>query len=425
MAQDRGLSGVGYGLAPFAGVAVVAWIAVIFGSTMDWSQYAGSVALLGVSGLLTVVRIERPGNGWFGVIPNSLVFLAAVALLRNSAGGITSGASALTLIPVFHTALYSRSRRDLYLVLAAVAVFYLAPILIIGAPRYPDSQYRAALFSVLVGSIVGLATQRLVAHVRHQAAESRSRERMLQQVSEVVRGLLASSHARRDVCDAAKEISEATAAIIYEPVRETGALRATAVAGMDTPAVADVPASRRNALRDAFRSGSAVLVTDDVEARVGSHELWEASGRPQAVLYQPLLHGGDPLGVLVVGWSEPVRENGPRTTVVALLAHEAAAAIERADAVDHLTDMTQTDPLTGLPNRRAWDAHLKQGRRAAGVRDRDARLRPLQAVQRHPRTPRRGPAAQGDRRRLAQPAARRRPPGPAGRRGVRSAADRD
>ena len=347
-------------MAPFAGVAVLAWIAVIVGSRMDWWQYAGSVALLGVAGSLMAVRIARPGNEWFGVIPNSLVFLAAVALLRNSAGGISSGASALALIPVFHTALYSRSRRDLCLVLAAVGVFYLAPILILGAPRYPDAQYRAALFSVLVGSIVGLATQRLVDHVRHQAAESRSRERMLQQVSEVVRGLLASSQARRDVCDAARDIGQAVAAVIYEPVPATGALRATAMAGTDTPIAADVPASRRNALREAFQSGSAVLVTDDVEAHVGSHELWETAGRPQTVLYQPLLHGGDPLGVLVVGWSDSVRDDGPRTTVVALLAHEAAAAIERADAVDQLTDMTQTDPLTGLPNRRAWDAHVKQ-----------------------------------------------------------------
>jgi diguanylate cyclase (GGDEF)-like protein len=44
--------------------------------------------------------------------------------------------------------------------------------------------------------------------------------------------------------------------------------------------------------------------------------------------------------------------------VAALLAHEVAAVIARADAMNDLTDEAQTDALTGLPNRRTWDAHL-------------------------------------------------------------------
>ena len=50
----------------------------------------------------------------------------------------------------------------------------------------------------------------------------------------------------------------------------------------------------------------------------------------------------------------------PPATVAALLAHEAAAVIDRADALDFLTDEAHTDALTGLPNRRAWDAALKR-----------------------------------------------------------------
>jgi diguanylate cyclase (GGDEF)-like protein len=50
--------------------------------------------------------------------------------------------------------------------------------------------------------------------------------------------------------------------------------------------------------------------------------------------------------------------DGARATVVALLAHEAAAVIDRADTLSQLADMASTDPLTGLPNRRAWDARL-------------------------------------------------------------------
>jgi diguanylate cyclase (GGDEF)-like protein len=62
--------------------------------------------------------------------------------------------------------------------------------------------------------------------------------------------------------------------------------------------------------------------------------------------------------VLAVGWPGSVRAEGPRATVAALLAHEAAGAIARADAIEELTGEAQTDGLTGLPNRSTWEAHL-------------------------------------------------------------------
>jgi diguanylate cyclase (GGDEF)-like protein len=60
----------------------------------------------------------------------------------------------------------------------------------------------------------------------------------------------------------------------------------------------------------------------------------------------------------VIGWPSELRAEGPRATVAALLAHEVAGVIARADAIDDLTDEAQTDALTGLPNRRTWEAHL-------------------------------------------------------------------
>ncbi len=50
--------------------------------------------------------------------------------------------------------------------------------------------------------------------------------------------------------------------------------------------------------------------------------------------------------------------------VASLLAHEVAAVIDRADVIEQLTDEALTDPLTGLPNRRAWDAQLAQAMKA-------------------------------------------------------------
>jgi len=117
---------------------------------------------------------------------------------------------------------------------------------------------------------------------------------------------------------------------------------------------------RRSQPDRGVRSGRGVLVTEGLEQHVGSRELWEASGRPSSALYEPLLRGSEPIGVLVVSWVGTVTAGGPRATVVELLAHEAAAVITRADTLTELSGMAETDPLTGLPNRRAWDLGVAQ-----------------------------------------------------------------
>ncbi len=346
------------GLAPFGGAALLAWLAVPIGDSVDWAQYALATGLLLATGVLAMLRIWGRRSAWLGIVPSSLVFLAAVGLLRNSAGGINSGAGALAMVPVFYTALHARRRREMVAVIGGLAVFYLAPILIVGAPHYPDSQYRTALLSVAVSSIIGFATQLLVRDVRLQASDAQARGLMLEQVSETVHSLFESPQARVDVCNAARRISSGTAALLYEPVPESGELRCTANSG--SASAAGVSAQPTSTAHEVFRSGRAALITEDFEAKVGSVDMWIADGRPSSILYQPLMKGAAALGVLVVAWSDAVRLDDSRATVAALLAHEAAAVIDRADALDFLTDEAQTDSLTGLPNRRAWDAALKR-----------------------------------------------------------------
>jgi diguanylate cyclase (GGDEF)-like protein len=345
-------------VAPFGGACVLAWVAVLVDSSIVWWQYALSVVVALLAGLLALLAARSTRLGWLGVVPSSLLLLMAVGLVRNSAGGITSGASALAILPVFQTALYSRSRRDLFLVLAGLALFFVIPVLLIGPPAYPHTQYRAALLVVAVDGIIGLATQRLVANARYQAREARSNERMIEQVSEIVHGLLDSPHVRADVCQAALRSTQATIALLYEPGDLSG-LHCTAVAGLEIDP-AGISVKKPSAVYSAFESGRSVLITQDVEAWVGSLQLWIAAGRPASILCQPLVKDGVVLGVLAMGWPGSIREKGPRATVAAMLAHEAAGAIARADAMHHLADEAQTDALTGLPNRRAWDAHLKR-----------------------------------------------------------------
>lgn len=340
-------------MAPFAGAALLAWIVVIVANKIDWPDYAVASGLLLITGALPLVgpRRLRPGG-----VPAALTFLASVAMLRSAGGGVSSGAAGLAVIPVFYTALYG-SRRELALVVVATAIFYVMPIIVIGGTSFPHSQYRGAVVSSAVIAIVGVATYRLVASVRREARESRRREQMLEQVSDAVQHLFGSSQAREDVCEAIRTVGDASVAVLFEP-DSAGTLCATAVAGVDG-GPERVTAGHKTAVGRVFASGVPALVTQDVVRSVGSLELWEASGSPGSVLYEPLLKESQTIGVLVVGWPTARDATGGRLKVVALLAHEAAAVLDRADRLNELADKAHSDPLTGLPNRRAWDERIE------------------------------------------------------------------
>jgi diguanylate cyclase (GGDEF)-like protein len=192
-----------------------------------------------------------------------------------------------------------------------------------------------------------------------QAADARHRERMLEQIAEVVRNLSHSSHARDEVCEAAKTISNASMAILYEPANASGLLRSTSMAGLKAEPI-EIPLDEPSGVREAFRSGRSLFFDEDSESQFFNSDIWRLSGEPASVLFEPLLRGGAPVGVLAVGWPQTIMVGGSRATAIALLAHEVTAVIERADMLTRLTDMASTDALTGLPNRRAWETSLQQ-----------------------------------------------------------------
>jgi diguanylate cyclase (GGDEF)-like protein/PAS domain S-box-containing protein len=81
--------------------------------------------------------------------------------------------------------------------------------------------------------------------------------------------------------------------------------------------------------------------------------------RMRSAYWVPVKRGDTMLGVIVVAWASPLAELPGRVArMMDLVAAEAAVAIERAGLLERLARMAQTDDLTGLPNRRAWDAEL-------------------------------------------------------------------
>jgi diguanylate cyclase (GGDEF)-like protein len=147
-------------LIPFAAASVLAWAAVPLGSSMHWGVYALAAGLAVLAGVWCIAPLP-------GILTRtrevsaSLVFLLAVALLRDSAGGINSAVGVLALLPVFYMALYS-NRAQLCTIVAGMATLFVAQNLLVGPPAYPHTEYRAGLIFIVVSTIIGLTTQRLV-----------------------------------------------------------------------------------------------------------------------------------------------------------------------------------------------------------------------------------------------------------------------
>lgn len=94
-----------------------------------------------------------------------LAYFGVVALLRDATGGSVSALTPLVLLPIFWLALYG-SRRHLVLSLVAMVVMLAAPIVLLGDPGYPATEWQRVVVWLAVASMVGLTTHHLVGSVR-------------------------------------------------------------------------------------------------------------------------------------------------------------------------------------------------------------------------------------------------------------------
>ena len=213
-----------------------------------------------------------------------------------------------------------------------------------------------ATIATQIGHFVSrrVAEQQVIAHAEQLAMVAEA-TRDLARMTEV-------KAARPTICDAAVKVSGATWAVLYEPTPDGLGLRVTAGAGDPVPVGLDdivLPfVGEHSAAVAAFGSREAAFVADtSTDPRVSPTLVKLA--KTASVLFQPVVRQDEALGVLVIGWAEPVHYLRDRVSAMtALLAAEAAVAIERADLLARLEAVARTDDLTGLANRRAWDEEL-------------------------------------------------------------------
>ena len=91
-----------------------------------------------------------------------------------------------------------------------------------------------------------------------------------------------------------------------------------------------------------------------------------ASGTGGPVLAEPVQRGRRAVAALLVRWRRHVEEiDASSRACLTLLAAQAALAIERADLAEELSRQAETDPLTGVANRRGLARALERDLAAA------------------------------------------------------------
>ncbi|MEA2451054.1 MAG: hypothetical protein QOG63_2986 [Thermoleophilaceae bacterium] len=354
-------------LAPFFAVAVTSLLVVAISRHVPVGDAVVAAAIgLSAAALVLWVPWDRLPT-LAGAVP-ALVFIVAVAFLRDAAGGPIAGMGPLFLLPVLWLGLYG-TRLQLSIVVPAIAVAFFVPIVTVGAPIYPAAQWGVGVMYVAISLLIGLSVQRLLGRIQAQANEARRREAEMARVADLARQLSSGGGTRRDVCAAACEIGDAAFALLWEPDGE-GRLFASAGAGVEVPETVVDPRRERSAALTALRTGAPIFIAD-VRAEEGVNpKILEITRGTVSILFQPVLRHGEPVGVLVVGWRERVDHEEDRLrVVVGLLAAEAGIAIERADLLTKLEELADTDELTGLPNRRAWNRELDVAISTAERRD--------------------------------------------------------
>jgi diguanylate cyclase (GGDEF)-like protein len=234
-------------------------------------------------------------------------------------------------------------------------------------PRHPTAEAMEILrtLAAAVVSELELRRQRILAEeaaarLRELLARSHEEARALSAIAEVTRTLARSTDEldlQGQICAAALEVSGGAGAQLLLRC-DAGDFRACAsTAGV---VAAGVAMDEQSLLGRVCETGEAMFVADLLGDGRVSPKVADRYGAGAAVLLPVGAGPGGTVGALAVWWAEPIDGLSDHARrLLGVLADEAAVALERMSLLSRLETLGRTDPLTGIPNRRAGEEELE------------------------------------------------------------------
>jgi diguanylate cyclase (GGDEF)-like protein/PAS domain S-box-containing protein len=236
--------------------------------------------------------------------------------------------------------------------------------------RFPAS-ITAATAQLGDGSVAFVNTVRDITGRRAHEDSMRRRANELSAIATVTRAVSHSdpSDARRTICELAVEVTGAQSAALWETDAE-GVLHNTFMSGRPSTDVAIGHDQSENGSRIVWRTGRPLFVAEGegsphVDQRI-IHKHFGDRPLSLSMYFRPISDGAGVRAVLVLLWTPSIAQVPPDAEpVLEVLAAEAALAMQRSALLDRLAELSRTDELTGLPNRRAWEELLDRELRVA------------------------------------------------------------
>ncbi|MEN3285543.1 MAG: hypothetical protein V7607_6683 [Solirubrobacteraceae bacterium] len=213
-----------------------------------------------------------------------------------------------------------------------------------------------------------------VRDITERRAHEDSMQRRAEELSAIATVTRAVSHsdpadARRTICELAVEVTGAHSAALWEADGD-GILHNTFMSGRPSTDVAIGHDQTENGSRIVWRTGRPLFVAEGegsphVDQRI-IHKHFGDRSLSLSMYFRPIRDASGVRAVLVLLWTPSIAQVPPDAEpVLEVLAAEAALAMQRSALLDRLAELSRTDELTGLPNRRAWEELLDRELRVA------------------------------------------------------------
>jgi diguanylate cyclase (GGDEF)-like protein len=304
---------------------------------------------LGYAGGLFTLLALRHGPRW----AFQAVLLAGTLIITRAI--YYDGASYYSIWYVWVTlySFYFFGRSSAVVHTLAVAVAY--ALVLNAKPGAADAaRWLTAIATLLVG---GIFIDTLVRQIRRQHVQAREYAGSLAAIVDAMHGVFSqtnSDETRLSLCETACLVASADLAVLWEPVGDGSALRASAVSG-------ELTVGSTLALRTAMDGAGAAFKTGVRQFGRDGNRGVELPAQAGAIsgAWVPVRGDERTVGVMAVYWRQSVaRPTENLWAGLELLAAQIALALDRVDLLSRLEQMAITDDLTGLPNRRAWQVWL-------------------------------------------------------------------